>query len=85
MKFKIKQFQSMVKQKFSEKYHIRKKRFGKLWEKYLEKGHEKMTIMFIPHNEKKIFNFQISKFTISFFVFLFIMIKIGRASCRERV
>ncbi len=40
----------------------------------MEKGHEKMTIMFIPHNERKIFNFQISKFTISFFVFLFVII-----------
>ncbi len=35
-----------------------------------------MTVMFIPHNEKKIFNFQISKFTISFFFLLFMIIMI---------
>ena len=40
----------------------------------MEKGHEKMTVMFIPHNEKKIFNFQISKFTVSFFVILFVVV-----------
>jgi len=42
---------------------------------YIEKrGHEKMTIMFIPHNEKKLVNFQISKFIIVFFVALFVII-----------
>jgi len=30
--------------------------------------------MFIPHNERKIFNFQISKFTISFFLLLFLVV-----------
>lgn len=50
---------------------LHKRRFSKKWEEFLKHGHEKMTIMFIPHDEKKIFNFQISKFTISFFVILF--------------
>ena len=35
-----------------------------------------MTVMFIPHNEKRIFTFQISKFFVSFFVLLFIIILI---------
>lgn len=46
----------------------------KLWSGFIEKGHEKMTVMCIPHNERKIFNFQISKFTISFFLLLFIVV-----------
>ncbi len=29
-------------------------------------GHVKLTVMFVPHSEKKIFNFQISNFTIIF-------------------
>ena len=42
---------------------------------YIEKrGHEKMTIMFIPHNEKKLVNFQVSKFIIVFFAMLFVII-----------
>ncbi|MCP4135624.1 MAG: M23 family metallopeptidase [bacterium] len=70
MKFKIKQYQNRFKLKFSEKYYVFKKNFSGIWEGYREKGHEKMTVMFIPHNEKKIFNFQISKFTILFFMLL---------------
>lgn len=53
---------------------LHKRRFSKKWESFLKFGHEKMTIMFIPHDEKKIFNFQISKFTISFFVILFTIV-----------
>ena len=74
MKFRIKQYQSKFKLKLFENYHIFRTRFSKLWNRFLEKGHERMTIMFIPHNEKKIFNFQISKFTISFFLLLFVII-----------
>lgn len=33
-------------------------------------GHDKLTVMFIPHSQRKIFNFQISNFTILFFTFL---------------
>jgi len=74
MKFRIKHYQNRLRLRFTEKFYMQKKRFGKAWERFVEKGHEKMTIMFIPHNEKRIFNFQISKFTISFFVFLFFVI-----------
>ena len=61
----------------SERYLVKKKVYGRKWEAFVKKGHEKMTIMFIPHNEKKIFNFQISKFTISFFLFLFLIVVIS--------
>ncbi|MFC1669934.1 M23 family metallopeptidase [Spirochaetota bacterium] len=74
MKYKIEEYQNKYKLKLSESYYVFKKRFSKSWEKFVEKGHEKMTIMFIPHNEKNIFNFQISKFTILFFVFLFFIV-----------
>ncbi len=74
MKYKIKQYHNRFKLKFFENYYVFRKRFSKSWNRFLEKGHEKMTVMFIPHNEKRIFNFQISKFTVSFFVILFLVV-----------
>lgn len=74
MKFKIKNIHNKYSRKFYENYFVFNKRKEKLWKKFVEKGHEKMTVMFIPHNEKKIFNFQISKFIISFFVALFVVV-----------
>ncbi len=74
MKFKIKEYQSRFSIKFSESYYVYRKKLSKAWDRFLEKGHEKMTIMFIPHNEKNIFNFQISKFIISFFIILFFVV-----------
>ena len=62
--------------KMAEKFHILKNILIDQKDIFVKKGHEKMTVMFIPHNEKKIFNFQISKFIISFFVLLFIVILI---------
>ena len=40
----------------------------KLWAAFLRKGRERLTVMFIPHSEKKIINFQVSIFAISFFI-----------------
>ena len=40
------------------------------YKRFNQKGREKLTIMLIPHSEKKIFNFQISIFTISFIIFI---------------
>lgn len=74
MKVKIKQYHGKFRLKFSERYYLLRKKFLKLWDGFVEKGHEKMTVMFIPHNERKIFNFQISKFTISFFILLFLVV-----------
>jgi murein DD-endopeptidase MepM/ murein hydrolase activator NlpD len=74
MKKTIRQYQSRLRLKLFEKYYIAKKKFSKLWDGFIEKGHERMTVMFIPHNERKIFNFQISKFTISFFLMLFVVV-----------
>ncbi len=74
MKVKIKQYHGKFRLKFFEKYYLFRKKFLKFWDSFVEKGHEKMTVMFIPHNERKIFNFQISKFTISFFFLLFLVV-----------
>lgn len=79
MKFKIKNMHSKYSRKFYENYFVFRKKKEKVWKKFVEKGHEKMTVMFIPHNEKKIFNFQISKFIIFFFVALFVVV-IGTSS-----
>jgi len=38
------------------------------YRRFMQKGQEKLTVMLIPHSEKKIFNFQISLFTISFLI-----------------
>ena len=46
---------------FSEKIHAK-------WVRFLTKGREKITIMFIPHSEKKIINFHVSIFFIAIFV-----------------
>ena len=44
-----------------------------LWKRLKEKGNERITIMFIPHSEKKILNFHVSIFTItSIAAFIFI-------------
>ena len=74
MRFRIRHYHNRISRKFYENYFIFKKRREKAWKKFVEKGHEKMTVMFIPHNEKKIFNFQISKFIVAFFLSLFIFI-----------
>ena len=62
--------------KIIEKLRILQWKLIERKEMFMRKGYEKMTVMFIPHNEKKIFNFQISKFIISFFILLFIVILI---------
>lgn len=43
----------------------------------MEKGHEHVTVMFIPHSEKKIFNFQISNFALIFIFILTLSSTIG--------
>jgi murein DD-endopeptidase MepM/ murein hydrolase activator NlpD len=40
----------------------------KNWRIFVKKGNERLTVMFIPHSEKKIINFQVSLFAISGFI-----------------
>ena len=47
------------------------------WKKFKDKGNERITIMFIPHSEKKIRNFHVSIFTISSiaaFIFITVLV-----------
>ncbi|MCL1864931.1 MAG: peptidoglycan DD-metalloendopeptidase family protein [Spirochaetes bacterium] len=74
MKFEIRDYKNRLTRRLYEKFFMFKKRSEKFWNRFVEKGHEKMTIMFIPHDEKKIVNFQISKFIIMFFISLFVFI-----------
>lgn len=46
------------------------KKIGFFFRKGYSKGHSKLTVMFIPHSHRKIFNFQISNFTILFVLLL---------------
>jgi len=48
------------------------KRIKEWWENFQKKGREQITVMFIPHSEKKIVNFHISKFAIAFFLIFII-------------
>jgi murein DD-endopeptidase MepM/ murein hydrolase activator NlpD len=38
------------------------------WKQFIKKGNEKVTLMLIPHNQKKIFNVHMSIFSIAFFI-----------------
>ena len=55
----------------------KKHRLRTLWKRFKNKGNERITVMFIPHSEKKIVNFHISIFTISSiaaFVFITVIV-----------
>jgi len=53
----------------AHEYYMRLRKQYKAWMKrFMEKGHERLTLMLIPHSERRIFNLQISNFTISFFL-----------------
>jgi murein DD-endopeptidase MepM/ murein hydrolase activator NlpD len=47
-----------------------KRIIGYSYKRFVQKGREKLTVMLIPHSEKKIFNFQISLFSIAFIIIL---------------
>ena len=50
---------------FSDKFGGVREDFAAWWGRFKKKGNERVTIMFIPHSEKKIINFHISIFAIS--------------------
>ena len=60
------------------------KRWRLLWQSMLtffkrvyQKGRQRFTVMFIPHSEKRIFNFQISVFTLFFVLSLMTVVLVG--------
>ncbi len=60
--------QENLKEYLKEHYGDLQKRAKDWWERFLKKGRERITVMFIPHSEKRIVNFHISIFAISLFV-----------------
>lgn len=61
----LKELQQNVRQFFIDHFSGVKEKIETSWKKFREKGQERITVMFIPHSEKKIVNFHISIFTIS--------------------
>jgi len=60
--------------KLHEKYLRTKKSLKVFFSKFMNKGREHLTIMFVPHSEKKILNLQISNFIISAVVLVLLVI-----------
>ncbi len=51
----------------------KRKRLRLWWDDVQKKGRERITIMFIPHSEKKIINFHVTKFSIFFFLIALVL------------
>ena len=52
----------------SDRYETFSEKISAKWAAFLAKGREKITIMFVPHSEKKIVNFHVSIFFIATFI-----------------
>ncbi|HOP62152.1 MAG TPA: M23 family metallopeptidase [Spirochaetota bacterium] len=61
----LKDLQQNIRQFLTDHFSGIKEKIGTSWKNFREKGRERVTVMFIPHSEKKIINFHISIFTIS--------------------
>lgn len=59
------ELQSGVSEYLSDKADTMRSRFSAWWGRFCKKGNERLTIMLIPHSEKKIVNLHISIFAIS--------------------
>ena len=68
--------QENTRQFFYDHFHTVITRTGDLWERFKKKGNERITVMFIPHSEKKIVNFHISIFAISTVVGIIVTIMV---------
>jgi murein DD-endopeptidase MepM/ murein hydrolase activator NlpD len=60
-----------ILQFFTDRLSSRKTNLREWWKKFVAKGKERITVMCIPHSEKRILNFHISIFTIAFIVGFF--------------
>ncbi len=60
--------QQNIKEKIYSRFKGINEKAKDLWSRFLTKGREKVTLMLIPHSEKRIINFHISIFTISFII-----------------
>ena len=62
---------------FRPSNHFILRLFQKIFYSLLRKGYKHMTVMLIPHSEKKIFNFKISNFSLVFFIFAILFLAVG--------
>lgn len=60
--------QQNIRQFLIDHFDGLRKKSREKWRKFLLKGQERITVMFIPHSEKKIVNFHISIFAVSFII-----------------
>ena len=54
MKTQYRIYKNRIKKSFNERYHIKKKVWGKKWEAFVKKGHEKMSVLW-KEGQKKSF------------------------------
>ncbi|HEY9593960.1 MAG TPA: M23 family metallopeptidase [Spirochaetia bacterium] len=70
-----------VEKEFADRIGARLRRFwvsvGNFFKYIMVKGKQRFTVMLIPHSEKKIFNFQISFFTLIFVTFTLGLVLLG--------
>lgn len=59
--------QNYLQKQIGERFAYLREEFSDWWIRFKKKGNERLTIMFIPHSEKKIVNFHVSIFVISGF------------------
>lgn len=64
--------QQNIWQFFSDHFDGFREKTKNRWNNFVLKGQERITVMFIPHSEKKILNFHISKFAISALIIIII-------------
>lgn len=69
-----KRFEALAVHKFGKKLRLMLMAITRGLKNVHHAGKQRFTVMFIPHSEKKIFNFQVSIYSLSFFLLLIVMI-----------
>lgn len=70
----LEDLQKDIRQFFIDHFDTTITRIRIFWTKFKKKGNERITVMFIPHSEKRILNFHISIFAISTIVGIIVTI-----------
>lgn len=60
--------QKKIRDFLSDHFSGRQEKAKELWKRFRKKGKERITVMFIPHSEKRIINFHISLFAIGIII-----------------
>ena len=72
-----KQLENEVVDSFGKRARIALSAIGSFFKLVIRKGRQRFTVMFIPHSEKKIFNFHISVFSLVFILCLVVVLVIS--------